>query len=93
MTEIILPYNKEDIDSIFSSALICSVALEKSLSSLSLSLSLYRGREFTSALLSTALLVTVELAVCFSHLWKSKLANEEDHKVFSFYKCRNCGLE
>lgn len=30
--EIILSYNKEDMDSIFSSALICSVALEQSLS-------------------------------------------------------------
>lgn len=35
--EIILSYNKEDMDSIFSSVLICSVALEQSLSSLSLS--------------------------------------------------------
>ena len=46
MIEIILPYKKEDMDSIFSSALICSVALEKSLSSLSLGLPLYRRREF-----------------------------------------------
>lgn len=45
--EIILSYNKEDMDSIFSSVLICSVALEQSLSSLSLSLSLYRRSVFT----------------------------------------------
>lgn len=45
--EIILSYNKEDMDSIFSSALICSVALEQSLSSESQFI-LYRRSKFTA---------------------------------------------
>lgn len=69
------------MESSFASALICCATLEKSLSSESQHTPLQKKRILLSTACTSHLSTILEVAMCFSHLWKTRLASEADHKV------------